>query len=50
MSKVATRFAPSPTGPLHIGGVRTAVLTPPICKGPVGDGANLVATFDIRCI
>ncbi len=25
MSKVATRFAPSPTGLLHIGGVRTAV-------------------------
>ena len=122
MSKVATRFAPSPTGSLHIGGVRTAlfnwlfsknqkgnfylriedtdkerskdeykeqiiqslkwigiqhdsneyiqstklkkhvtianellennqlksaVLTPPICKGPVGDGANLVATFGI---
>jgi len=23
MSKVATRFAPSPTGALHIGGVRT---------------------------
>ena len=129
MSKVATRFAPSPTGPLHIGGVRTAlfnwlytknqkgsfflriedtdkersedkykiqiieslkwiginydgkeyiqsakinehikianqllekgfaynqlnsaVRTPPMCKGPVGDGANLVATFDILYI
>ena len=25
MKKVATRFAPSPTGPFHIGGVRTAL-------------------------
>ncbi len=25
MSKVATRFAPSPTGPLHIGGIRTSL-------------------------
>ena len=28
--------------------LNNAVLTPPICKGPVGDGANLVATFDIN--
>ncbi|MDB3895373.1 glutamate--tRNA ligase [Candidatus Pelagibacter sp.] len=27
MSKVATRFAPSPTGALHIGGVRTALFS-----------------------
>ena len=25
MAKVITRFAPSPTGTLHIGGVRTAL-------------------------
>jgi len=25
MNKIRTRFAPSPTGPMHIGGVRTAL-------------------------
>ncbi len=28
--------------------LNNAVLTPPMCNGPVGDGANLVATFDIK--
>ena len=27
-----------------------AVLIPPMCRGPVGDGANLVATLDIKNI
>ncbi len=28
--------------------LNNAVLTPPMWRGPVGDGANLVATLDIR--
>src|SRR6056300_553651 len=37
MTKVATRFAPSPTGPLHIGGVRTALFNWLYSKNQKGD-------------
>ena len=41
MSKVATRFAPSPTGALHIGGVRTALFNWLFSKNQKG-------TFQLR--
>ena len=41
MSKVATRFAPSPTGPLHIGGIRTALFNWLFAKNKGG-------TFQLR--
>ena len=37
MKKVATRFAPSPTGPLHIGGVRTALFNWLYAKNQKGE-------------
>jgi glutamyl-tRNA synthetase len=37
MSKVRVRFAPSPTGPLHIGGVRTALFNYLFAKQLGGD-------------
>ena len=37
MKKVATRFAPSPTGPLHIGGIRTALFNWLYSKNQKGD-------------
>ncbi|WP_121666099.1 glutamate--tRNA ligase [Mesonia aquimarina] len=37
MSKVRVRFAPSPTGPLHIGGVRTALFNYLFAKKNDGD-------------
>ncbi|HCY25467.1 MAG TPA: glutamate--tRNA ligase, partial [Cryomorphaceae bacterium] len=36
-SKVRVRFAPSPTGPLHIGGVRTALYNYLFAKKHGGD-------------
>ena len=39
MPKVATRFAPSPTAPLHIGGVRTALFNWLFSKN--NDGVDL---------
>ena len=37
MNKIRVRFAPSPTGPLHIGGVRTALYTYLVAKKYNGD-------------
>jgi len=37
MKKIRTRFAPSPTGPLHIGGVRTALFNYLFAKKHSGD-------------
>ena len=37
MSKVRVRFAPSPTGPLHVGGVRTALYNYLYAKKHAGD-------------
>ena len=37
MEKVRVRFAPSPTGPLHIGGVRTALYNYLFAKKHGGD-------------
>jgi len=36
-TKVRVRFAPSPTGPLHIGGVRTALYNYLFAKKHQGD-------------
>ena len=40
MSEVRVRFAPSPTGPLHIGGVRTALYNYLFAKNKGGKRAG----------
>ena len=37
MDDIRTRFAPSPTGPLHIGGLRTALYSYALAKHDSGD-------------
>ena len=37
MDKVRTRFAPSPTGPLHMGNVRTALFNYLFARNQKGD-------------
>src|SRR3990167_7797433 len=37
MNKIRTRFAPSPTGSLHIGGLRTALYSYALAKHSDGD-------------
>ena len=46
MSKVATRFAPSPTGPLHIGGVRTALFNWLFSKNQKGNFYLIIEDTD----
>ena len=38
MEKVRVRFAPSPTGPLHIGGARSALFNYLIARKYKGNG------------
>ena len=48
MPKVATRFAPSPTGPLHIGGVRTALFNWLFSKNQKGSFYLRIEDTDIE--
>lgn len=44
---VVVRFAPSPTGPLHVGSARTALLNWLFARSPaVGDGAKVILRID----
>ena len=49
MKKIRTRFAPSPTGALHIGGVRTALYCYLFAKKNNGDFIlNLRAIYEVE--
>ena len=51
MSKVRVRFAPSPTGPLHIGGVRTALYNFLFAKKTQSHiPASAKKAFPFRCV
>src|SRR5436190_6528589 len=46
MSKVVTRFAPSPTGYLHVGGARTALFSWLLARHAGADGRFLLRIED----
>ena len=45
---VRVRFAPSPTGPLHIGGVRTALFNYLFAKGHNGELVLRIEDTDVK--
>ncbi|MCL1905490.1 MAG: glutamate--tRNA ligase [Clostridiales bacterium] len=48
MSKIRVRFAPSPTGPLHIGGARSALFNYLLAAGEKGDFILRVEDTDLE--
>ena len=48
MSKVRVRFAPSPTGPLHIGGARSALFNYLFAKRKGGDFIMRIEDTDLE--
>ncbi len=48
MSKIRTRFAPSPTGRMHVGNLRTALYAYLIAKHEGGDFILRIERIQIR--